>query len=204
MRAGEARIDHRLVAEMPVVADIAGCVVVHQCGARSDRIAHAGNGWQVLQFDHQQFRGVLGLLAGFRDHHGDGVADMAHLADGQHRMDRFGHRRAVLIVDLPAARNAANFLGHQIGADEYPQHAGCNLGRGGIDRDDLRVRPVGALDSRVGLCRTIDVVDVVAAAVKKSLIFLAPNRCADALETHDAVLPIPGAAPAGLAAGVAY
>ena len=121
---GEDAIDHGLVADDPVVADVAGDAVMHLGRAGGDGIGQVGDGGQVRVVDVDQFGGVLGLLLGFGDHDGDRVADMAHLADRDHRMRRFGHRRAVLVVDLPAAGNAADIFRRHVGADEDPHDAG--------------------------------------------------------------------------------
>ena len=112
--------------------------------------------------DVEQLGGVLGLLAGFGDHHRDRVADVAHLADGEHRVRRLRHRRAVLVVDLPAAGQAADAVGRHVGAGIDRDHAGGGLGGCRVDCSEARVRAVGAADDRVELAGPVDVVGVVA------------------------------------------
>src|SRR5271165_6546672 len=115
---------------------------------------------------------------------------MAHLADSKHRMHRFGHRRAVLVVDLPAARNPTDSLRRDVGAGEHPHHAGRRRSRRRIDPIDPGVRPIGALDEGVKLAGTVDVVGVGALAAEKANVLLATDGCADALESHNCYLPV--------------
>ena len=97
------------------------------------------------------------------DHHRDRIADMAHLADRDHRMRRLRHRRAVLVVDLPAARQPADIVGRHVGAGEHRHHARRLRRRRGVDAVDLRMRPIRAADERMELAGPVDVVGVVAA-----------------------------------------
>ena len=110
--AKAAAFDRR-VADMPVVADIAGDLVMHGRRAGGDRRLQRRDGRQHVVVDVDRLAGVLGLGLGLGDHHGDRIADEAHLADRQHRMHRLRHRRAVLVVDLPAAGDAAEVAAYQ-------------------------------------------------------------------------------------------
>ncbi len=186
---GEGRIDQRLVAEMPVIALVIGHIVMHPRRAGRDGVAHVGDGGQIGQVQDQKLRRVLRLLAGLGDHHRDRVADMAHLADRQHRMRRLGHRAAVLVVDLPAAGQAADLLGRQIGAGEHRHHTGGRRSRAGVDPVDARVRPVGALDVGIELARAVDVVGIMTAPAQEPNILLAADRGTDAFESHGTVSP---------------
>ncbi len=163
---------------------VAGDAVVHLGGVRGDGVGQVGDGRQVGVVDLQQFGGVAGLLLRVRDHHGDRIADVAHLADRDHRMRRFGHGRAVLAVDLPAAGQPADALGRHVGADEHFYHAGCCRCRRDVDAVDLRMRAVGAFDDGVELAGTVDVVGVVAFAAEEADVLFAANGCADAFEAH--------------------
>ncbi len=177
---GECRIERGLVAEMPVVADVAGDAVVYQRRAGRGRRGHGRDRGQVFEFDRQQFGRVARLLLGFGDHHRDRVADMAHLAVRKHGVLGLGHRAAVLVVDLPTARQPADR--DEVGAGVHRDHAGRGFCGRRIDGNDFRVRPVAALDHRVQLAGAVDVVDVVAVPGGEAQVFLAPDRCADAFE----------------------
>ena len=187
--AGECLVDRVLVADMPVVADVARHLVMHQRRARRDRGLHGGDARQVLEADLDQFGRILRLLLGLGDDDGDGVADMTHLADREHRMLRLGHRRAVLVVDLPAARHAADAVGVQIGTGVHGDHARSGFGCRGVNGQQARVWPVGAAHHGVELARTVDIVGVVTAAAQEPVVFLALDGRADAFEAHDMCPP---------------
>ena len=180
----EHAVDHGLVADHPVVADVAGDAVMHLGCAGRDGIGEVGDGREVSVVDFEQLGGAFGLLLGFRDHHGDRIADVARLTGGDHRMRRFGHRRAILVVDLPAAGQAADAFSRHVGADEDLDHARRRRRRRDVDPVDRGVRPVGALDEGVELAWPVDVVGVVAFAAKEPDVFLAANGCAYAFEAH--------------------
>ncbi len=181
---GERRIDHRLVADVPVVADVARHIVVHQRRARRDRIAQRRRRRQVLIVDDDLLGRVLRRLLRLGDHHRDRIADMAHLADRDHRMRRLGHRRAVLVVDLPAARQAADVVGRHVGAGIDRDHAWRLRRRRCVDAVDLRMRPVRATDIGIKLAGPVDVVGVVAAAAEEAHVLLAADGGSNSLERH--------------------
>ncbi len=175
--AGKSGVDRSLVAQMPVVADVAGYVVVHRRCAGGEGVGDAGHGGQSLELRLEPFGRIAGALAGVGDHHGDRVADMAHHALGQHRMARLGHRAAVLAVDQPAARYAAEPFGVLAGKNR--DHAGRGQGCLRVYAADARMRPVAAQDIGMQLAGPVDVIDVVAVAADKTQILLAPHRGAD-------------------------
>ena len=188
---GERRIDHRLVADMPVVADVARR---HRRAparrpARPHRAAMADRR-QVLVVDDDQLGRVLRRLLRLGDHHGDRIADMAHLADREHRMRRLRHRRAVLVVDLPAARQAADIVGRHVRAGEHRHHARRLRRRRGVDAVDPRMRPVRAADERMELAGPVDVVGVVAASAEEAHVLLAADGGSNSLERHRRSSPV--------------
>ena len=109
-------------------------------------------------------------------------------------MLRLGHRGAVLVVDLPAAGDAADAIGIEVGAGVDGDDAGRGLGGGDVDGEQAGVRPVGAAHHGVELARAVDIVGVVTAAAQKPVILFAFDGRADALEAHDVVPP--GGSPA--------
>ena len=182
--AGEDAIDHGLIANHPIVADVACHTVMHLDRVGLDGIGQVRDSGQVGVVDFQQFRGILRFLLRLRDHDGNRVADMPHLADRDHRMRRLRHWRTVLVVDLPAARDAAHALGRHVAADEHPHHARCRRRGGRVDAVDRGVRAVGPLDVGVKLAGPVDVVCIVALAAQEANVLLAANGCADAFESH--------------------
>jgi len=102
-RLGERRVDHRRVAEMPVVADIARDFREYLRRAGLHRLGDIGDRGLDGVIDRDQLGRVARLRQAVGDDDRDRVADMAHLAVRQHRVRRLLHRRAVLRMNLPAA-----------------------------------------------------------------------------------------------------
>ncbi len=182
--AGEHTVHHRLVADVPIVTEVSGHAVMHFRGTRRDRVRQVGDGRQVGVVDLDQLRGVFRLLLGRRDHHRDRVSDMAHLVDREHRMRRFGHRRAILVMDLPTARQAADAFRCQVSADKDAHYARRRRGGCGLDAIDRRMRPISAFDDGVKLAGTVDIVGVIAAAAEKAHVLLAADGRTNAFEAH--------------------
>ena len=182
-RFGEGGVGRRLVAMAPVVAEVAGHVVMHQCGGtgRAGGIDHCG---QSLVIDFDQLGGILRLQQRLGHHQCDLVADVAHLALGQHRMGRLFHRRAVFIVDQPAAGQAADFGIRQVLADENSDHAGRFFRRVKLDRFDAGMRMRRAQEHTVGLAVQGDVVGVLPGAGQKALVFAAQDGFANRAHGH--------------------
>ena len=107
----EGRIGRRLVAELPVAAQVVGHVVEEKRRVGLDGVEHADHRRQHLVVDHHRLGAALRLLQRLGDHEGDRVADVAHLALRQRRMRRLLHRQAVLAGDAPAAGQSADVVG---------------------------------------------------------------------------------------------
>ena len=90
MRFGECRLGRLLVADRHVEQHIAGMVGPDLRRALLHRIGDADHGRQRRPVDLDRLDRIAGLIDGFRDHEGDGIADMAHHAV---REDRIGRRR---------------------------------------------------------------------------------------------------------------
>ena len=183
VRADEGRGVHRRVADMPIVADIAGDAVMHLGRALGDRRLGRGDGGQhgVVHVDRLSRVARLGLALG--DHHGDRIADEADLALGEDGVRRLLHRGAVLGMDLPAAGQAAD-TGHiRTGEDrDNARHGGSS---GGVDPGDRRMGVRAAEDHGVGLVGAVDIVGVMAATGEEPQILLALHAGTDALERND-------------------
>ena len=105
------------------------------------------------------------------------VADIAHLALRQRRMRAGPHRRTVLVVDHPAADQAADLVGRKIIAGESMARTPgiFSAPLRGIDRLERRMGMRRAHEIGVALARTVDVVGVAALAGDEALVFLAAD-----------------------------
>jgi hypothetical protein len=137
--ARESGFDRRLVAQVPVEAEISGGGIEQKRPARLDGLVGSDYRRQFPVVDLDELSRGFGFSARFGHDHRHGVADMAHLALGEKRAHRLGHRRAVLGGDEPAARQAAQFqIGRlQIGAGEDRRDTRRRLGLGRVDAGDL-------------------------------------------------------------------
>ena len=103
-----AGIDRGEVAQMPVVAQIAGGLGEDLRRPRRQSRGRVDDGRLLGIVDAQQLGGLARLFEGVGDDHRDRVADMAHALQCQRRVRRLGHRRAVFRMHLPAARKPAD------------------------------------------------------------------------------------------------
>ena len=104
-------------------------------------VGRGGDRRQFVVIDRHPFGRVLSLFERLGDDQRNRVADMAHFAGGQHRMRRRLVRFAVLAGDAPAANQAADAAGVEIGAGEDRHHA----------RRAGRVGNVDAVNTGVGV-----------------------------------------------------
>ena len=154
-----------------------GCALV--AGVRGRRA-----GRQLLVVDLDQLGRVARLMIGLRDHAGDGVADVADLALGEHRMGARLHVRAVPGLDHPAADQIAPFGRLDVVAGQHREHAGRRLGAALVDAADPGVRVRRADEIGIDLARPVDVVREVPGAGDEALVLLAPDRSADPVRGH--------------------
>jgi hypothetical protein len=191
-RLGERRIGRRFVAERPDVAGIVGRGLMNR--ARRSGFRGIGDGGKNLVVDFDQLGRVARLRGALGDHHGNPLADVAHLALCERREGRLLHRLAVHIGDQPAAGQAADFRRRKVGAGvdgEDPvgraRFLGGNLSDGGV-----RVRR--AQERGVRLARQRDVVGELPGAGEEAVVFLALDARADQRGVHS--LPPMAFAPA--------
>ena len=184
-------VDGRGVAQFPVVAHVAGNVVVDL--RRPVRIGLVGIdiGGQDAVVDLDQLCGIARLRERIRDHDGHVIAYVIDFALGQSRVGRRFHVLAVLVGDHPAADQAADAVGRQIVPGEDADDARCLGGPRRVDLLDPGVGVRRADESRVRLSGPVDVVYVVAASPEKPRIFLAERARADSILRHVS-LPLPG------------
>jgi hypothetical protein len=98
-RLADRGLDRRGIAQMPVVTDIARRFRPHLRRARLQRRDDVDDRRLDGVIDGDVLGGVARLSEAVGDDDRDGVADMAHAVDRQHRMRRLLHRRAVLGID---------------------------------------------------------------------------------------------------------
>src|SRR5215472_1540512 len=161
---------------MPVVAEIAGRLGPHLWCTRLQRRNGVYCRRLLGVIDLDQLGGVARLPQRPGNDDGDLVADVPHAVGDERRMRRLDHRRAVLRVDLPAARQSADFFGGHVlaGIDRHdPRGRGC---RRGVDPGDPGVGVRAAQDIGVELPRAIDVVGVGALTGDEAVILTPPYR----------------------------
>ena len=182
----KGRVGGRLVPDLPVVADVAGGLVEDQRRPVGFGGLDRRHRRKLLALHIDQVGGRLGLLLRLRHHDRDAVTHVADLVQGESRMRRFDHGRAILAVDQPPRRNAAHAFHVLAGEDRVD--AGCRLRGVGMDRPDLRMRHARPEDVAVQLPRQVDVVGVAAPSGQEALVFLPLDGGSDsrAVRTHDA------------------
>ncbi len=181
VRLIESGIGGALVAQLPVVAGVAGCDVPELRRRRLDRILDGRDRAQRLVVDFDQLGRVPRGLAAVGDHHGDLVADIAHASDRERRMRRLLHRAAVLELDRPAAGQAADIVLGHVRASEHGDDALGLRGLRRVDRAEICMRMRRAQDVGVQLAGAVDVVGVHAPAGQEAEILLAADGGADAV-----------------------
>ena len=181
---GEGRVVGRLVAELPIVAGIRGSLVPNERCSRLERVRDRDDGRQLLVAHLDELGRIARLGAALRDHDGDLVAHVSHPVGDECGVRRLDHRRAVLVVDKPAARQPVHLVADKIGPREDRDHARRLRRLGDAELLDLRVRVGRAQDVGVGLIWTTDVVGVVAAARQEPGVLFAQYARANAGVGH--------------------
>lgn len=80
---GESLLHRFGVAVMEIERQVAGGIVVNLWCAGLQRIGRTGDGWQLLDVEHDGLGRVLGLHGRFGHDAGHGLAHEAHAALGQ-------------------------------------------------------------------------------------------------------------------------
>ena len=191
------RLGDRLVGRGAVVLDpapveaLVARKLVMDLRAARERRRHVDDGVVLLEFRGRLDRldGVERLLGGLGDHCGVGVADMAHLAMGEHGPLGLVHRRSVAAVDEPACGVAAHFGEVLAGVDG--EHAGHRLGRVGAGALDRAMRDLRAGEGGVAHARRGVVVGVLSASCQEADVLAPLCRGAESSVWHFSVLPDP-------------
>ena len=141
-------------------------------------VAHRG---QDLEVDGHRGGGILREVAVVRDHHRDGLADIADLVARQRELRarrpdrRIGHQHRDL-----AGRHARR----QIVGGEHRVHAGHRERRDGVDRADPGMGVRAAHEAGVQRAGKLDVVDEAAAPGEQRRIFEARDAGAEMFRAH--------------------
>ena len=184
-RVLEGGVGGGAIADLPVVADVAGRFVEDQ--GRAVRLGGLDRGHRrevpVVHVD--QVGRFLRLLPRLSHHDRHAVTHIPDLAQRERRMGGFDHGRPVLAVDQPPRRDAAHALHVLAGEDRVD--AGRRHGRAGVDPADVGVRDGRAEDVAVQLPGQVDVVRVAPAPRQEAGVFLPLDRGADsgAVAAHD-------------------
>ena len=179
-RGFEGRLHGVAVAEVIVERHIAGDIIENLRGARLHRIAHFHDGGQRINLDHDGLGGVLRLAGGLRDHAGDGIAHIGHLAARQR-----------IALGLDKGRAIAVGQGHAMGIDAVTggleirrrvdgEHAGHGAGRAHIDVADHAMGLTGGDHGQIGLAGRVHIVRIGPLALHELGILVAQHRLANA------------------------
>ncbi len=169
---GEGGVDIGLHADFPVIDQVARRFGGVDLGrALVERVGEIDVGRLLLVVDLDRLGGVLGLVVAVGHDHRHRVADIADGVDRHHRMRRRLVRLAVLVLDHPAADQAADLGVGDVLAGEDRDHARHRLGGRGVDALDLGVGVRRTQEVRVGRARERQVVDIAAGAGQEALVF---------------------------------
>ncbi len=174
MRLGEGRLGRFLVAERYVEQHVAGMIGPDLRRPLLHGIDHADHRRQRGPVDLDRLDRVAGLIDGVSDNERDGVADVAHLALGEDRINRAGER---IDFQIEQARQGAEIL-HVVSRQnrtDTRQAAGASH----ID-GEFRVRMRRAKHQRVHRSLRRVVIGVATFAANKRIVFLAKHALTDA------------------------
>ncbi len=147
----------RLIAVLVVETEVVGNLRVELFGARCKRGLRVDRNREIAVSDLDFLGGILCGERRLRHDEGDFLADEAHASIGEPIAVRnLDGRAAAARVARELRRGFEAGLG-RIGAREHCDHAGRRLRSRGVDRDDFRMRPVGAQERAVELSGKIPV-----------------------------------------------
>ncbi len=136
----------------------------------ADGLAGVGDGRQRVIFDRHELGGVGRAVAGLADHDGDDVADEADLLRGDERTEH-------LRIDRDERGWRADGQIDVAGREHLG--AGHLEGGRGVDREDSRVRLVGAHELDVAFAREPKVIDIVALPGQEPWVLATTNPLSD-------------------------
>ncbi len=169
-RLRERRVGRGRVPDLPAKADVVGSITAHDRCVRCQRLFGVGHRRKRLVVHHYQLGGIAGGVRRLRDNHGDRLAGVVHLLDG--------NRVVVARLELrqePSRGNAVHTaLGEVLsGVDGY--YAGVRSRGVQVDRANARVRVRAPDERRVQRPRYSHVIGVLAAPGEEPRILLAAD-----------------------------
>ena len=161
--------------ELPDVALVRLEIVVDERRIGVERLGDVGDRRERLVLDLDELGRVLRDRPRLGHDHGDAVADVPCLVEGEREVrrhpDLFGYR--------PGAGQRAGPVGGELGTAEGGDDTLNLAGRGEVDLADPRVRVRAAHDREPDLAGQVDVVDELAVAGDELPVLLARDRGAD-------------------------
>ena len=176
----ERMIRRGRVAELPITADVVRHIVPDKRRTGLDGGSAVGDRFEHVVVDFDCGQRIERRESRRGDDDGDRFTDVAHLVDCQGVVRWLGHRLAIAITDLPAARDAADAGALQIGAAVGGDHTGQLQGGAEVDAADGGMRVRRTDESRMQLARKAQVVDVAPRSEQETRVLLATHRLADA------------------------
>ena len=165
---------------VPVEDDVAGDMVEQLRRAGADRVLGVGHRRQRVVFDFDRLGGVARRGQSLGDHQRHRLADMAHLAERQHRPRRVVPRLAVAAHERHRARHVAETVGAHLFSGSDKQHARHAPRRARIDALDMRMRHRRAQHEGLRHPRQHHVVGITALPGDQPKILVPPHGLADA------------------------
>ena len=141
------------VAHLPVQGDVAGRLVPKPRRPGLDRGRGAGDAGQGLIGNLDQLRRVVRRRPAFGHHEGDRLAQISDPVLGEQRLRWRDRSRSALGRRAAGAGQAAQAVGHGVGAGQHGENARGFLRRRGIDSADFGMGVGRAQDLAVGLTR---------------------------------------------------
>ena len=112
--AMERFVDRRCITVASFGGNVCARRLPQQRRARLDRLARIDHARQIFIVDDEAVGGVLRLLARLGDDRRHRLADVEHLALGERRARRRGHRRAVGALEQRRKRDVLHAVGAQV------------------------------------------------------------------------------------------
>ena len=188
--AAERLVHRRFIAPLPEEREIAGRALPDPRRHILDGVLDDRHRRQRSVVDVDQFQGVLRLIQGFGDGHGDGVADEPHPVAGQQRPAGARRLRAVAMFDRHGAGQIAEAGGGDVRAGVNRENAGRALAAAvGIDTGDLRMRMGRAQEQGMDLTRQRHVSGEASLAGEQPRILRPGNRLAQSEFSHQVPFP---------------
>src|SRR5262249_47969458 len=134
-----------------------------------------------LVVDNETLGRVARLVKRFGYHHGDAIADAAHLVAHEDRTPGAQALGAADIFGHEIGRQTAEAIGLNVFARQHTNDARGAARSLGVDALDPRMRMRREHDHRVSLVRQLDIVDKAAMAGEKAPVLDPAHRLADAV-----------------------